>query len=206
MAMFQNIFLYWMTSVMQNRNYIFLILVSFIGLLSACGDLEQSIKNRESIADEMKARELKFITDDQLLKWSDHKGQEITRITQKMLNRATLKLQGEDSTQQSQDFLTQEIAYLDTLIKSPVLKIEKYSFDTSKDKLSKVEQAFLVRYQNGEMNLPVQSAFLEGDSILVYTSPIILGGKPEGMWSIHFQRKNLVLQLDMKELNKVLNQ
>ncbi len=182
-----------------------LYLALFI-LLTACGDLEQSIKNRESIADEMKAREIKFITDDQLLKWTDHKGQQVTRITQKMLNRALIKTQEtEPDSTVGASFISKSIADLDTLVKLPILKIDKYAFETAQNTLPDKAKTFMKQYQEGKINLALQSAFLEGDSVLIYTAPIILAGKPEGIWVIHFQKKQLIFELDMKELNQVLN-
>lgn len=190
---------------MQNHNSLFLI-VFFLGLLflEACGDLEQSQKNREAVAEEMAARKVKFITDEQLLKWTDYKGQEITRITQKMLNRASIAAQENDSSLSQAKLFEMPLASLDTLVKPPVVKIEKSSFETDNKQLTDKERAFLKRYQEGELQLEIQSAFLQGDSVIVYTAPIILDGKPQGMWRIYFKKKELIQKMDMKEVDSVL--
>ncbi len=172
--------------------------------MSACGDLEQSQKNRESIAKEMAARKVKFITNEQLLKWTDYKGQEITRITQKMLNRAAIAAQDSNTALSNAQLFSIPLASLDTLVQSPVMKIEKSAFDDSKAQLTDKERAFMARYQSGELQLELQSAFLVGDSILVHTAPIILNGKPQGMWRIYFKKKELIQKMDMKEVDRIL--
>ncbi len=188
---------------MQNHNYLLIFFLMGI-FLYACGDLEQSQKNREAIAKEMAARKVKFITNEQLLKWADYKGQEITRITQKMLNRAVITAQENDSSLSSTKIFEIPLASLDTLVQSPVLSIEKSSFDKENRQLSDKEKAFMKRYQAGEFQLELQSAFTAGDSILVHTSPIILNGKPQGMWRIYFKKKELIQKMDMKEVDRIL--
>ncbi|NJL13981.1 MAG: hypothetical protein HC913_13900 [Microscillaceae bacterium] len=179
------------------------IFAGLIFSLAGCGDLEQSIKNREAIADELKSRKVKFVTEAQLSAWAIREGENITRRAQKLLNRAFLA-----QTEKGKDFSPKDFAQLDlsldTLTTPEYLKqIDKLGFDKIPPslRLEKSEEKIWQGYARGETNLQSYAETLPGDSLVFFVSPIILAGRPVGMWRLRFDKPGLVRSFDLKKLN-----
>ncbi|MDX2301856.1 MAG: hypothetical protein NW226_03605 [Microscillaceae bacterium] len=177
----------------------FLFFAGILMLLSQCEDPAKSEARRKEAAQALNNREIKRVTEDQLLELAMSEGVTITRIAQKALSRAVnQKISQKELNSADEFYKINSLPVLDSLEKSFEAKIQFHSFQAPQEsKPLPEQQKILEKYQNDELPLePHSESLLEKE--LLFTSPIILDAKPRGMWSVIFSRKYLVYKMNVK--------
>ncbi len=180
----------------------FLLLLFFCVSSSACVDLEQSIEDKEKIKEAMEAHEIKRITEKQLLAWIENQGNTITRQTQKQLNRQyNAAKQAGELGEASEFYKLKSAPIIDSLEEAYQAKIKKIGFQAKPSSIQlEAEKELLKKYQQNQLPLAGRAQSLPEEDQILYTSPIILEGQPQGIWSIVFSRKAAVRMIDPEEL------
>jgi len=153
---------------------VFTVIVLFQLVLNSCGDQKiDTTKARE----EMEAREIKVVSDAQILEEAMKLGRELSK---------------QFSITQTSDSLRIDLG-LDTLHQKAY-----YLFDSPNDLNDKEKQlfeAYSYNQKNGIESEPnVQK--LENGTVLLYTKPMVFQDSTIGMWSIKLSRKAIVLGIN----------
>lgn len=181
---------------------VFASALSFVG----CDDLNQSEKNTQAIKEAIKSREIKKVSDADILTKGEQLGSSLGRDATKplMMNFAGIK---ENQTLDTLQRLA--AAWSDSI---SLVKPEQIVFVSSKEKegISNLEIQLIEAYEyNLEHNLPAKGAvqFVNGKERVLFTYPLVInkdtcpsclqedGSKLLGMWSIEFTVKEIVAEL-----------
>jgi hypothetical protein len=152
-------------------------------LLAACTP-QQDRKSREFIAEGMKSRKIKRVTDAQLLVTIDQLGQKNTNeLTEVFLAKTDAS---KPFVCNAQDYVAdKKFPYV--LALRLVCQENQALFDKEKQLL----QAYLHNEANGiESMANIQKI---DDSAIIYTTPVTLNGKFLGMWTMVFDKKQLIM-------------
>lgn len=170
-------------------------------VLFSCERIRERAIDTKEVAQQVKDRKPKRITEIQLNNWVFAKGNEIARILQKDLSRSlnqALKEQKIESIIEIDKI--DQLQSLDTLAVQYQVKIQKISFNNAPTNLYDEEKAFLNSYQNSEIEMTSQIKPLEKGEKVLFITPIILESKPVGMWSLVFTKKDVIRLIDVKQL------
>lgn len=177
------------------------ILFSILFIVLSCQEDEKAQARRMAAADEIRNRQIKRVTNLQLEAWVMDKGQTISRLLQKHLNRAVNQALEDSTIQDFKDFT--QLGLLsgeDSLQQAYKIDIAKLSFSEKLPKTSsELVQQMWTKYKEGEISPVPQSQIMDAEKVL-FTSPIILNGKPRGMWRIVFDKKESINMIDVREL------
>ncbi len=177
-------------------------ILSFIrALLQVCGGLclvvlfacspQQDRKSREFIAEGMKSRKIKRVTDAQLLENVDRLGkQNVEALTEIFLAKT-------DATQpfvcKTENYWTGNKPFLYVTAVRLVCEAQQAVFEKEKQLL----QAYFYNDANSvESTANIQKI---DDTAIIYTSPVTLNGKLVGMWTVVFDKKQLVMNTEAKK-------
>ena len=168
-----------------------------LGLIS-CEDPAKSEARRKEASHALSNREIKRVTEQQLLDLAIKEGNDIARVIQKDLSRSVNQALTDKKINSKDDFhLINQLVSLDTLTKQYEAKIQMFSFTNTTNTPSENQLSTLKQYQEGSIPMSPKTEMLSDEEVL-YTSPIILDAKPRGMWSVIFTKKFLVYKMDVK--------
>ncbi|HAS46391.1 MAG TPA: hypothetical protein DCS93_38275 [Microscillaceae bacterium] len=155
-----------------------------------------------AIKNEVKSRKIHRVSEKEFQQWTADKGSEISRIAQKYLNRAYNKGLETNQIASAKEFAKLlPLANIDSLAKTYQVDIQSISFErTQVDNLYAIEADYWKKYKSGETALEPTTEYVENRRKRVFIAPIYLK-EAVGMWSIHFERQNVIQQI-VKEREK----
>lgn len=174
---------------MLTKTHCLLLLLSFV---FACTP-QQERKSREFIAEGMKSRKIKRVTDVQLLEAVDRLGK------QNVEELMTLFLSKTDASKpfvcKTENYITDTKKFLYVLAVRLVCEEKQTVFEKEKQLL----QAYFYNDANGtESTTNIQKI---DDSAIIYTAPVTFNGKLVGMWTVVFDKKQLVMNTQPNHRN-----
>lgn len=150
------------------------IFILFPLLLSSCGD--QKI-DTTAARKEMEAREIKVVSDAQIIEQAMKLGNEVSKQLKVSLSKTEYFIElGKDTTYQRNYYLFARPNELE-------------------GKELQLFQAYNYNRKNGISSEPNIQKLDDGKTLL-YTKPMTFGDSTIGMWSIRFSRKEIVLSID----------
>lgn len=150
------------------------IFILFPLLLSSCGD--QKI-DTTAARKEMEAREIKVVSDAQIIEQAMKLGNEVSKQLKVSLSKTEYFIElGKDTTYQRNYYLFARHNELE-------------------GKELQLFQAYNYNRKNGISSDPNIQKLDDGKTLL-YTKPMTFGDSTIGMWSIRFSRKEIVLSID----------
>ncbi|NVK84701.1 MAG: hypothetical protein HWE21_10295 [Cytophagia bacterium] len=150
------------------------IFILFPLLLSSCGD--QKI-DTTAARKEMEAREIKVVSDAQIIEQAMKLGNEVSKQLKVSLSKTEYFIElGKDTTYQRNYYLFARPNELE-------------------GKELQLFQAYNYNRKNGISSNPNIQKLDDGKTLL-YTKPMTFGDSTIGMWSIRFSRKEIVLSID----------
>lgn len=150
------------------------IFILFPLLLSSCGD--QKI-DTTAARKEMEAREIKVVSDAQIIEQAMKLGNEVSKQLKVSLSKTEYFIElGKDTTYQRNYYLFARPNELE-------------------GKELQLFQAYDYNRKNGISSDPNIQKLDDGKTLL-YTKPMTFGDSTIGMWSIRFSRKEIVLSID----------
>ena len=149
-----------------------------------------------AIKNEVKSRKIHRVSEKEFQQWTTNKGNEISRIAQKYLNRAYNKGLETNKISSAKEFSQLlPLANIDSLAKTYQVDIQPISFErTQVDDLYTIEADYWKKYKSGEAALKPTTEYVENRRKRVFIAPIYLKGAV-GLWSIHFERQNVIQQI-----------
>ena len=174
-------------------------------IFSACGNPNTTVMN-EQVREEMRMREPKQVTPDQLVTATYQQGR---TLTQELLNQAVMRYQQSADSETFTDFLSKQSFDTDSLREDVHMRWVGWQTDTTR--LSTYEQQLWSAYRySTQEGQPLEDNVqrVGGDSLL-YTQPVILSDslqrqllpQPDtleallGMWSVTMAKKEVVLDI-----------
>ncbi len=148
----------------------------------ACSDFKENSYNTKAVAEEVKNRKIKHISEGQLLEWVGTKGSE-----------AVLFLQEQDSKKLQSG--------IDSLQEKYQIKIRRIPFNTTED-ISSYEKEVLEAYQySAENNIAMDNnvQVLKESNEVLFNAPLYKDKKVIGIWNIVFSRKEAIKRMDVKK-------
>jgi hypothetical protein len=184
---------------MKKFQKIFFIIASF---LMSCEDVGERAIDTKTIAQEVKDRKPKRVTEADLAKWVNVKGQEITRITQKHLFRAVIQALETKKIKKPTEFkVLPEIPQIDSLAQVFEIKIDTYSINDKLDtKTQAIENQIFKSYQNSDAEWISQVKVDVKNQEILFHNPIVFDNELVGMWAIKFPRQQAIRFFDRKEI------
>ncbi|OJJ17523.1 hypothetical protein BKI52_27040 [marine bacterium AO1-C] len=149
-----------------------------------------------AIKNEVKSRKIHRVSETEYQQWTANKGLEISRIAQKYLNRAYNKGLETNKVSSAKEFSKLlPLANIDSLAKVYKVDIQPISFERKQvDDLYPVEADYWKKYKSGGTALKPTTEYVENRRKRVFIAPIYLK-VAVGMWSIHFDRQNVIQQI-----------
>ena len=174
-------------------------------LTSACGNPNTTVMN-EQVREEMRMREPKQVTPDQLVAATYQQGRV---LTQKLLDQAVARYQESADSETFTDFLSKQSFDTDSLRED--IHVRWVGWQTDTTRLSAYEQQLWSAYRySAQKGQPLDDNVQRvGQDSLLYTQPIMLSdslqrklpaqldtlGALLGMWSVMMAKKEVVLQI-----------
>ena len=172
--------------------------VSILMCLASCRNrtLKDYGHDLKAIQNEVKSRKIHRVSEKEFQEWTANKGIEVSRIAQKYLNRAYNKGLEANTIASAKAFSKLlPLANIDSLAKVYQVEIQAISFDRKQvDNLYSIEADYWKKYQSGEEALKPTTVYVENRRKRVFIAPIYLK-EAVGMWSIHFERPNVIQQI-----------
>ncbi|WP_439582521.1 hypothetical protein [Dyadobacter bucti] len=191
----------------MNRILFFVIMLA--GIWSC--DLGNRVENTKELAKEMKASQIKRVTNTQLIYSADEWGKKITQIAEKSLIKELEKDPGK-AAELCRNM--ERIPVVAALEKEYGVKVELLgAADIKNDDLAPKEKELLEAYLYSAKSKTVASDNLQqlNDTLLVYNAPVLLGSTictacmsgPDStfaVWRLLFSKKEIIRKLDAKQL------
>jgi hypothetical protein len=169
--------------------------------LCSCGSIDNRAIDQKEVAQEIRDRKPKYITEKDLLKWVNIKGQAISFAVQKDLYRQVKKALADEKIKSNAAFAElPRLAVADSLAKAYQVAIESYSFAHTYKPEGDLGNIFL-QYKNEEITEAQVKSFPKTNQIL-YTTSIVLDNETVGIWAITFTRKAAFRFFERKELKE----
>lgn len=171
----------------------------FIFLLAmSCTDLQEHNKqNMQKVAKEMKMREFKKISETEMIVWVNEEGQKITQFLQRQFEKDIQK-KNKKNDNPAKIISQYNASILDSLKKAYPVEIKKISFQSyAEEKLYATEKEVLEAYlyaldKKAPLSDNYQKLHNEVPTKFLFTSPIKLGDKYIGMWSLVFPKSSVI--------------
>lgn len=174
-------------------------------ILSACGNPNTTVMS-EQVREEMRMREPKQVTPDQLVAATYQQGR---ALTQKLLDQAAARYQESADSETFTDFLSKQSFDTDSLRED--IHVRWVGWQTDSTRLSAYEQQLWSAYRySAQEGQPLEDNVQRmGEDSLLYTQPITLSDSLQqklsaqpntleallGMWSVTMAKKEVVLQI-----------
>jgi len=167
-------------------------------VVTACTDLqEHNRQNMQKVAEEMKMREFKKVSETDMMIWVNEEGKKITQSLQTRLKK-DLQTMEKTETSPSQILKQYHSPIIDSLAKSYPVEIKQVSFEfLPKEKLHETEQAILEAYlysleKKEKLVENYQKMHNETPSKFLFTSPMQINNRYVGMWSLVFSKSSVI--------------
>jgi hypothetical protein len=187
-----------------------LYLASLVILLAGC-DLGNRVENTKELNKEIKATQIKRVTNTQLIYSADEWGKKIAQIAEKSLKSA-LEKNPEKAGELCKNIA--EIPVIAALEKEYGVKVELFGVsDIKNPELAAKEREILDAYLYSAKNKSVAGDNLQqlSDTLLVYNAPVSPENPvcqicmkdqeiPFAVWRLLFNKKEIIRKLDAKQL------
>lgn len=174
---------------MKVFRYIFLLL-SFIAI-KACDNTDTQF-NTKAIKSEIDGRKIRRISEATILEEAFSRGKKVIAAIDKQQSKKTT------DTAQGNSRLGSLEAYVEDLQQQNKAEIKKiFVSDLNGPLINKDEKAILEAYQyNMSEGLQLNDNAQIMQNYIFYTSPIVEKGELKGMWSIFFEKEDLIAKIN----------
>lgn len=169
--------------------HLYLFIVFLVG---SCDGFKERAIDSKAVREEISNRKFKKITEGQFVDWVKKTGD---RIVEKL--HSSLNQKAPDSL-----FFSEKEKITDSLEKAMGIKIQKIAFESgAKQNLTRQQKELLEAYQYSleqKQSLESNVQVLREENAFLYTAPLKRKAQTRGMWSIYFDRKNVVKRINVK--------
>jgi hypothetical protein len=169
------------------KNTFYISFLSWVAILCLVACSPQDRKSRDFIAEGMKSRKIKRVTDVKLLTAVDDFGKKTVAELQKIV---LSKIEIDKFNCQVHDYVSPDKKFIYVSAYRLVCKTEMALFDKEKQVFEAYQHD---SQQDKDLTDNIQKI---NDEAIIYTSPFTLNGQFKGMWTIVMDKKELIKNIN----------